>query len=43
MLEKLHIQHDWATVLSFAFGAAVIVPSMVALFLSIMAIAGTLL
>lgn len=39
MLEKLHIQQDWATVLAFVFGAAVIVPSIVALLLSIVAVA----
>jgi hypothetical protein len=39
MLEKLHIQRDWATVLAFVFGAAVIVPSMMALLFSLGALA----
>jgi hypothetical protein len=39
MLEKLHIQRDWATVLAVVFGAAVIVPSMVALLFSLGALA----
>lgn len=39
MFEKLHIQRDWATVLAFVFGAAVIVPSIVAYFLSLGAVA----
>jgi hypothetical protein len=39
MIEKLHIQRDWATVLAFVFGAAVIVPSIVALLLSLGALA----
>jgi hypothetical protein len=39
MLEKLHIQRDWATVLAFVFGAAVIVPSMVALLFTLGALA----
>lgn len=43
MLKGLHIQSDWATVLSFVFGAAVIVPSVVALVLAIAAVARNLL
>jgi len=39
MLEKLHIQRDWATVLALVFGAAVIVPSIVALIFSLGALA----
>jgi hypothetical protein len=39
MIEKLHIQRDWATVLAFVFGAAVIVPSIVAMLLSLGAVA----
>jgi hypothetical protein len=39
MFEKLHIQRDWATVLAFVFGAAVIVPSIVAMLLSLGAVA----
>jgi|ThiBiot_500_plan_2_1041550.scaffolds.fasta_scaffold252084_1 hypothetical protein len=39
MFEKLHIQRDWATMLAFVFGAAVIVPSMVALLFSLGALA----
>lgn len=41
MIEKLHIQHDWAALLAFVFGAAVIVPSMVAMLLAIVAVART--
>ena len=40
MIEKLHIQQDWTTVLAFVFGAAVIVPSMVSLFITLAAVAG---
>ncbi len=43
MFGKLHIQQNWAALLAFVFGAAVIVPSIVALVLSIVAIAESLL
>lgn len=39
MLERMHIQSDWATVLAFLFGAAVIVPSVVVLFITLGAVA----
>jgi hypothetical protein len=40
MFETLHIQHDWTTVLAFLFGAAVIVPSMLSLFITLATVAG---
>lgn len=42
MLDRLHIQQDWATVLAFVFGAAVIVPSMVSLLFSIVAVGASI-
>jgi hypothetical protein len=42
MLEDLHIEHDWATVLALVFGAAVIVPSLVSAFVSLAAVAAAL-
>jgi hypothetical protein len=38
MIGKLHIQKDWATVLAFIFGAAVIIPSIAALLVTLVAI-----
>lgn len=43
MLDRLHIQHDWVTALAFLFGAAVIVPSILALLLSLGAVVASLL
>ena len=43
MIDKLHIQHDWAAVLAFVFGAAVVVPSVFSLIVSLAAVAATLL
>lgn len=40
MLDKLHIRQDWAAVIAFWFGAAVIVLSLVALLMSLIAVAG---
>ncbi len=43
MIERFHIEHDWATILAILFGAAVILPSVVALVISIGAVARLLL
>ena len=43
VLENLHIQRDWATMLAFLLGLAVIVPSLVALVFSLAALLGSLL
>lgn len=40
MLNRFHIEHDWATILAFAFGAAVILPSIIAALLSVGAVIG---
>ena len=38
MVGNLHIQRDWVTVLAFLLGAAVVIPSMLALALTLSAI-----
>ena len=42
MFEDFHIEHDWVIVLAAIFGAAVIVPSLLSLFVSLGAVAAML-
>lgn len=42
MLERANIPTDLVSLLAIAFGAAVIIPSMVALLLNLLAVGGTL-
>ena len=43
MVEKFPLARDWATILAFLFGAAVVVPSLLALVFSVLAVAGLLI